>query len=106
MKGPLLCQEVILKIREWGLPERINRNSLGAMVGPGPLGDAIVLCCFRGIPCHPRPVGSDEQDLGRKKRGRVSARPDRRRFPVKRRVRVLVPRAEYVLSILIDYKQL
>ena len=30
-----------------GIPERINRNSLGAMVGPGPLGDAIVLsrCC-------------------------------------------------------------
>ena len=34
-------------VRERGIPERINRNSLGAMVGPGPLGDAIVLllCC-------------------------------------------------------------
>ena len=31
-----------------GIPERINGNSLGAMVGPGPLGNAIVLllCCF------------------------------------------------------------
>ena len=32
-------------VRERGIPERINRNSLGAMVGPGPLGDAIVLLC-------------------------------------------------------------
>ena len=30
-------------VRERGIPERINGNSLGVMVGPGPLGDAIVL---------------------------------------------------------------
>ena len=43
------------KVRERGIPERINGNSLGAMVGPGPLGDAIVLlcCCFRGVACRP-----------------------------------------------------
>ena len=58
-------------VRERGKPERINRNSLGAMVGPGPLGDAIVLlCCFRGVACRPRPVGSDERDPGRATRGR------------------------------------
>ena len=54
-------------VRERGIPERINRNSLGVMVGPGPLGNAIVLlCCFRGVACRHRQVGSDEQDLGRK----------------------------------------
>ena len=38
---------LLVYIRERGIPERINRNSLGAMVGPGPLGNAIVLllCC-------------------------------------------------------------
>ena len=53
-----------------GDPERINRNSLGVMVGPGPLGDAIVLLllllCFRGLSCHHRQVGFDEQDIRRK----------------------------------------
>ena len=33
-------------IRERGIPERINRTSLGAMVATGPLGDAIVLLLF------------------------------------------------------------
>ena len=32
-------------VRERGIPERINGNSLGTMVGPGPLGNAIVLLC-------------------------------------------------------------
>ena len=29
-------------VRERGIPERINRTALDAMVAPGPLGDAIV----------------------------------------------------------------
>ena len=32
-------------VRERGIPERINGNSLGVMVGPGPLGNGIVLLC-------------------------------------------------------------
>ena len=36
---------VVAQVRERGIPERINGNSLGAMVGPGPLGNAIVLLC-------------------------------------------------------------
>ena len=46
------------------------------MVGPGPLGDAIVLllcCCFRGVSCRHRQVGFDERDL-EEKRGGVDPR--------------------------------
>ena len=44
-------------IRESGIPERINRNSLDAMVGPGPLGDAIVLFPRRPLPPSPGGIG-------------------------------------------------
>ena len=55
----------ITYIRERGIPERINRTALGAMVAPGPLGDAIVsLCCVvllfprRGPPPSSGGIGS------------------------------------------------
>ena len=63
------------KIRERGIPERINRTALDAMMAPGPLGDAIVsLCCFRVVPLRHRKVGSDQRGLGRKTRGGRSPR--------------------------------
>ena len=44
------------------MPERINGNSLDAMMGTGPTGNAIVLLLlFLWLPCRPLPVGSDEQ---------------------------------------------
>ena len=62
-------------IRERGIPERINRTALGAMVAPGPLGNAIVfMLLFPRRPPPPRPVGSDERGLGRKTRGGRSPR--------------------------------
>ncbi len=39
-------------VRERRIPERINRNSLGTMVGQGPLGNAIVLL----FPRRPAPT--------------------------------------------------
>ena len=45
-------------IQREGDPERINRNSLGVMVGPGPLGDAIVLLFPR------RPLPSSSGGIG------------------------------------------
>ena len=53
-----------LSQREGGDPERFNGNSLAAMDGTGPMGDAIVLLLyFRGVPCRHHPVGFDEQDI-------------------------------------------
>ncbi len=75
-------------IRERGIPERINRTSLGAMVASGPLGDAIVfmLLLSRVVALHPRPLGSDQWGLGRKILGGRSPRGNGTvRFPMKRR---------------------
>ena len=60
-------------VRERGIPERINRTALDAMMAPGPLGNAIVLM-FPGVPLRYRPVGSDQRGLGRKMRGGRSPR--------------------------------
>ncbi len=61
-------------IRERGITEHINGNSLDAMDGTGPMGNAVVLFCFRGVACRPLPVGSGEQDMGRKPQGGRSPR--------------------------------
>ena len=60
-------------VRERGIPERINRTALGAMMARGPLGNAIV-SLFPGVALRPRPVGSDQRGLGRKTRGGRSPR--------------------------------
>ena len=69
----------LLSVEQWGQreggdPERFNGNSLAAMDGTGPMGNAIVLLlllllCFRGVACRHLPVGKDEQDIRRKRLG-------------------------------------
>ena len=59
-------------IRERGIPERINRTSLGAMMARDPC--ATSSCCFRGVPLRHRKVGSDQRGLGRKTWGGRSPR--------------------------------
>ena len=44
------------EIRERGMPERINRTALGAMMARGPLHDGI-MSLFRGVPLRPNQVG-------------------------------------------------
>ena len=63
-------------VRERGIPERINWNSLGAMVGPGPLGDVIVLlCCVVSAACRAVIVRWDLMNrTWEEKRGGVDAR--------------------------------
>ena len=63
-------------VRERGIPERINRNSLGVMVGPGPLGNAIVLlCCCVSADCRAIIVRWDLMNrTWDEKRGGVDAR--------------------------------
>ena len=55
-----------------GIPERINRTALGAMMARGPLHDAIVLS--RGVPLRPNPGGSAQRGLGRQTWGGRSTR--------------------------------
>ena len=43
-------------IRERGIPERINRTALGAMMARRPLHDGVVLL-FRGVALRPNQVG-------------------------------------------------
>ena len=62
-----------LMVRERGIPQRINRTALDAMMAPGPLGNAI-MSCFRVVPLRPRPVGSDQRGRGRKTWGGRSPR--------------------------------
>ena len=45
-----------IHIRERGIPERINRTALGAMMAWGPLHDGI-MSLFRGVPLCPSLVG-------------------------------------------------
>ena len=60
-------------VRERGIPERINRNSLGAMVGPGPLGDAIVLLLlFPRRPAPASPGGIGRTGPGKENAGGIS----------------------------------
>ena len=64
-------------VRERGIPERINRNSLAAMMGPGPLGNAIVLllCCVASAACRAVIVRWDLMNgTWEEKRGGVDAR--------------------------------
>ena len=64
-------------VRERGIPERINGNSLDAMVGPGPLGNAIVLlcCCVVSADCRAVIVRWDLMNgTWDEKRGGVDAR--------------------------------
>ena len=63
---------LLVYIRERGIPERINQNSLGVMVARGLWATPscrVVSCRFRGVPCLPLLGGKDEQDMGRKTRG-------------------------------------
>ena len=65
-------------VRERGIPERINRNSLGAMVEGGawatPRCRVVSSSSFRFVPALPLPGGKDEQDLGRNMVGGRSLR--------------------------------
>ena len=45
-------------IRERGIPERINRTALDAMMAPGPLGNAIMLFPRRPAPPSSSGIGS------------------------------------------------
>ena len=80
-------------IRERGIPERINRTALGAMMAGDPLHNAIMslLCCFRGVALRPRPVGSDQRGLGRKTWGADPRAATDRAFPHQTATRVPAP---------------
>ena len=53
-------------VRERGIPERMSRTSLGAMVGPGPLADAIVVLLFPRRPALPSSGGIGSVGPGEK----------------------------------------
>ena len=66
-------------VRERGIPERINRNSLGARVEGGAWATprcrrVVSSSAFRFVPALPLPGGKDEQDLGRNMVGGRSLR--------------------------------
>ena len=57
-------------VRERGIPERINRTALDAMMAPGPLGDAIVsLLLFPRRPAPPSSGGIGSAGPGEKNVG-------------------------------------
>ena len=77
-----------------GVPERINRNSLGVMVGPGPLGNAIVLfCCFVVSAASPAALARWDRmnRTWEEKRGGVDARAAGVKAFPRQTTRVLVP---------------
>ncbi len=52
------CHRCVIGQREGGDPERFNGNSLAAMDGTGPMGNAIVLSFpRRGLPASPGGIG-------------------------------------------------
>ena len=72
--------------REGGDPERFNGNSLAAMDGTGPMGNAIrLLFPRRGLPAFPAGIGRTGPWKKNAGGGEIPARPERRRFPIKRR---------------------